>query len=393
MKISKRCKGVSPSITLAISARAKMFKAEGKDVISFGAGEPDFDTPKYICDAGKEAIDLGYTKYTAASGTPELKQAIVDTLAKKGLEYSKTNIIVSNGAKHSLYNAISAIVEEGDEVLLPEPYWVSYPEQIKLAGAKVVTIACDENFVINIDAMEKLITKKTTTLILNNPSNPTGVVFGNDIIERIAKICIKHDINVISDEIYDQLIYSDDKVISIAAVDGMKDRTIVINGVSKTYAMTGWRIGYLAAPEDVAKAIGGLQSQTTSAPNTIAQYAAKAALSDGMVGVESMKAEFKERRDVAIDKIKSIEGISCIEPDGAFYIMINISSTYGKKVKGKKIASSVDFASVLLEEALVAVVPGEAFGAPDYIRISYASALDEILKGLDRIGEFVRKCE
>lgn len=392
MKISKRCKGVSPSATLAISAKAKMFKSKGLDVISFGAGEPDFNTPKSICDAAKEALDLGITKYTPAAGTAELKQAIVDTLAKKGLKYLPANIVVSNGAKHSLNNAISAIVEEGDEVLLPMPYWVSYPELIKLAGGKTVYVPCDKNFVIDLDAMEKLITNKTTTLILNNPSNPTGVVFGKDIIESIAKICIKHDINVIADEIYDQLIYIDEDIPSIATIDGMKDRTIVVNGVSKTYAMTGWRIGYLAAPETVAKAIGSMQSQTTSGPNSIAQYASCAALNGSMDDVLEMKKAFKERMEAAIKAINKIQGLSCITPQGAFYIMINVSSTYGKSINGKSISSSTDFASVLLEEALTAVVPGEAFGAPKYVRISYASSLDSIMKGLARISDFVAKC-
>ena len=392
MKISKRCKGVSPSVTLAISAKAKMFKAKGLNVISFGAGEPDFNTPKSICDAAKEALDKGMTKYTPASGTMELKQAVVDTLAKKNLSYEPKNIVVSNGAKHSLFNAISAIVEEGDEVLLPMPYWVSYPELIKLAGAKVVFVPCDENFVIDLKIMEELITDKTTTLILNNPSNPTGVVFGRDIIESIAKICIKHDINVISDEIYDQLIYTDEEIPSIATIDGMKDKTIVVNGVSKTYAMTGWRIGYLAAPDDVAKAINSMQSQTTSGPNSIAQYASIEALTGGLEDVLKMKKAFKERKDAAVDAINNIDGLTCIVPDGAFYIMINVSSTYGKSNNGKSVANSIDFASVLLEEALVAVVPGEAFGAPEYVRISYASSLDNILEGLSRIAVFVAEC-
>lgn len=393
MKITKRCKGVSPSVTLAISAKAKAFKAQGLDVISFGAGEPDFNTPKSICDAAKEALDKGMTKYTPAAGTVELKKAIVDTLAKKGLNYEPKNIIVSNGAKHSLFNAISAIVEEGDEVLLPMPYWVSYPELIKLAGGKVVFVPCDENFVIDLKAMQSLITDKTTTLILNNPSNPTGVVFGKEIIESIAKICIKNDINVISDEIYDQLIYIDEEIPSIATIDGMKHRTIVINGVSKTYAMTGWRIGYLAAPDNVAKAIGSMQSQTTSGPNSIAQYASVEALTGGMDDVLEMKSAFMERKAAAAQAIGEIDGLTCIVPDGAFYIMINVSTTYGKSINGKSIKTSMDFASVLLEESLVAVIPGEAFGAPEYVRISYASSMESILEGLSRIGEFVAKCQ
>ena len=392
MKISKRCKGVSPSATMAITAKASMFKTQGLDVISFGAGEPDFDTPKSICDAAREAIDLGITKYTAASGTLELKKAIAETLAKKNLAYESKNIVVSNGAKHSLYNAICAIVDEGDEVLLPMPYWVSYPEMIKMAGGEVVYVPCDGNFVIDLKAMESLITDRTTTLILNNPSNPTGVVFGRDVIESIAQICIKHDINVISDEIYDQLVYVDKEIPSIATIEGMKDKTIVVNGVSKTYAMTGWRIGYLVAPDDVAKAIGSMQSQTTSGPNSIAQYASVQALNGGMDDVNKMKAAFKERMEAAVDFINKIEGLSCVQPEGAFYIMINVSSTYGKSINGKSISSAMDFASVLLEEALVAVVSGEPFGAPEYVRISYASSMDNIMKGLERIKDFVAEC-
>ena len=389
MKITNRCKGVSPSVTLAISAKAKAFKKQGLDVISFGAGEPDFNTPQAICEAAKKALDLGITRYTPASGTPELKQAVVDTLAKKNLDYTTANIIVSNGAKHSLFNAIMAIVEEGDEVLLPMPYWVSYPELIKLAGGKVVFVPCDENFVIDLKAMENLITEKTTALILNNPSNPTGVVLKKDVIEDIAKICIKHDINVISDEIYDQLIYIDEEIPSIATVKGMKERTIVINGVSKTYAMTGWRIGYLAAPDKIAKAISSMQSQTTSGPNSIAQYASCEALNGSMDDVLKMKKAFKERKEVAVAEIEKIEKVSCIVPEGAFYIMMNVSSLYGKSINEKIILSSVDFASVLLDEALVAVIPGEAFGAPECVRISYAASMENILEGLSRIKRFV----
>ncbi|MBN2879249.1 MAG: pyridoxal phosphate-dependent aminotransferase [Clostridia bacterium] len=392
MKITNRCKGVSPSVTLAISAKAKLLKSQGLDVISFGAGEPDFNTPKFICDAAKEALDLGITKYTPASGTMELKKAIVNTLAKKGLEYKPENIVVSNGAKHSLHNAIASIVEEGDEVLLPIPYWVSYSEMIKISGGTPVYVPCDENFVINLDEMEKLITDKTTALILNNPSNPTGVVLSKDIIKRIAEICVKNDINVISDEIYDQLIYIDDEIPSIATMDGMKERTIVINGVSKTYSMTGWRIGYLAAPENVAKAIASMQSHTTSGPNSIAQYASCAALNGSLDEAIMMKKAFIERRDAAVAAIEKIDGLTCIVPDGAFYIMIKVSNFYGKSINGKKINNSLDFSSLLLEESLVALVPGDDFGTPEYVRISYACSMENILEGIKRIAEFTAKC-
>ncbi len=392
MKISKRCEGVSPSTTMAISSKAQAFKAQGLDVISFGAGEPDFNTPQSICAAAKKALDLGMTKYTPAAGSPELKKAVVNNLSKKGLEYTTQNIVISNGAKHSLFNAIFTIVEEGDEVLLPMPYWVSYPELIKLAGAKVVYVPCDENFIIDLDAMENLITAKTTTLILNNPSNPTGVIYEKEVIQKIAEICIKHNINVIADEIYDELVYSDEEVVSIAAMEGMKERTIVVNGVSKTYAMTGWRIGYMAAPENIAKAASSLQSQTTSGANSIAQYASCEALNGSMDDVNKMKKAFKERRDKAVELIKKIENVTCVVPHGAFYIMINVSKFYGKSYKGKKILSSMDFASVMLDEALVAVIPGEAFGAPEYVRMSYAVSMEHIKEGISRINEFTQQC-
>jgi len=270
---------------------------------------------------------------------------------------------------------------------------VSYSELIKISGGTPVYVPCDENFIIDLDEMGKLITDKTTALILNNPSNPTGVVLGKDIIKRIAEICVKNDINVISDEIYDQLIYIDDEIPSIATMEGMKERTIVINGVSKTYSMTGWRIGYLAAPENVAKAIASMQSHTTSGPNSIAQYASCAALNGSLDEVITMKKAFVERRDAAVAAIEKIDGLTCIAPDGAFYIMIKVSNFYGKSINGKKISNALDFSSLLLEDSLVALVPGDDFGTPEYVRISYACSMENIVEGIKRIAEFTAKCK
>lgn len=389
MKISRRCSGVSPSMTLAITSKAKALKAQGLDVMSFGAGEPDFNTPKHICDAAKEALDKGITKYTPAAGTIQLRKAIVQSFKNKNLEYEPTQIVVSNGAKHSLHNAIATIVEVGDEVLLPTPYWVSYPEQVKLAGGSIVGVKCDENFVIDTADMEKKISSKTRALIINNPCNPTGAVYRDEQLKEIAGLCIEHDIYVISDEIYDELIYEGERPPSIATYEGMKERTIVINGVSKAYAMTGWRIGYSASPPNVAKAISSLQSQTTSNPNSIAQYASIAALNGPQDDIAIMKKAFRQRRDYAVEKINSIKGLSCPTPEGAFYIMMDVSSTYSKSYKGKKIDSSMDFATVLLDEKLTAVVPGIAFDADNCVRLSYAASMDTIKEGLKRIEEFV----
>lgn len=390
MRISKRCQGVSPSMTLAITSKAKALIKEGKDVVNFGVGEPDFNTPIHIREAAKAAIDGGATRYTPAAGTPELKAAICKSFKERGLNYEAAQVVVSNGAKHSLFNAMQAILDEGDEVILPAPYWVTYPELIKLSGAVPVIVPTDENLMLDMDAMKASITEKTKAIVINNPSNPTGAVYSTELMKQVAELAIAHDLAVISDEIYDQLIYDGDAPVSIATLPGMQERTIVINGVSKTYAMTGWRIGWLAAPLPVAKAITALQSQCTSNPNAIAQVAAIEALTASQESVISMREAFKERRDYAVNRIKNMDGVSCPTPGGAFYIMLDVSDVYGKAYEGKKIESSMDFASTLLDEKLVATVPGIAFGADAFVRLSYAASMEDIQKGLDRIEKFVK---
>jgi aspartate aminotransferase len=396
MNISKKCAAVSPSMTLSITSKAKAMKKQGLDVISFSAGEPDFNTPQHIIDAAKLAMDNGQTKYTPASGMAELKEAVCMELAKKNLNYEANQIVISNGAKHSLFNAMQAVIEPGDEVLIPMPYWVSYPELAKFAGGVPVFVPAEDDFLVSIDALQKAVTSKTKALVLNNPSNPTGTIYNETQLKGIADFCIKNDILVISDEIYDKLIYEDIYPPSIASFDGMKDRTIVVNGASKAYAMTGWRIGWTAAPKNVTSAMGALQSHATSNPNTLAQHASLCALTDDRTPkcIEDMRLAFKQRRDYMIDRINNMNNVSLVKPNGAFYMMVNISSVFGKSYNGKQINSSLDFADVLLDEKYVAVVPGIAFGADSYVRMSYATSKELIEKGLTRLDEFITEiCE
>lgn len=391
MQISKKCSAVSPSMTLSITSKAKAMKKTGIDVISFSAGEPDFNTPSHIIEAAKVAMDKGFTKYTAASGMPELKEAVCNELAKKGLSYEPSQIVISNGAKHSLFNAMQATLDEGDEVLIPMPYWVSYPELVKLAGAKPVFVPAQENFLVSIDALKEATTEKTKALILNNPSNPTGAIYEESVLKEIADFCLKNDIIVISDEIYDKLVYGEVNPPSIASFEGMKEKTIVVNGASKAYSMTGWRIGWTASPKEVASAMGALQSHATSNPNTIAQFAALSALTDEKTKeyIEGMRLEFKSRRDYMTATIDKMVNASYVQPGGAFYLMVDVSKTYGKHFNGKKINGSLDFTSIFLDEKHVASVPGIAFGADNYIRLSYANSLENIKVGLSRLEEFL----
>ena len=396
--IADRAKGVSPSLTLEITATAKKMKAEGKPVISFGAGEPDFNTPDYIIEAAKRALDEGFTKYTPASGTDALKKAIADKLRRdNGLEYAPQNIVVSNGAKHSLFNVFCALINAGDEVIVPSPYWLTYPELVKLCeGVPVYVDTKPENdFKMTAAELRKAITKKTKALILNNPCNPTGAVYSESEIKSLAEVLENTDIYVVSDEIYEKLSYDHGQPYSIAAYSPrLKERTIVVNGVSKTYAMTGWRIGYTASNSEIAKAMSGIQSHTTSNPNSIAQYAAAEAYgsSKGEEFLSGMRVTFDNRRKLIIDKLASIGGISFIYPQGAFYVMVNISNTFGKTTEsGKKIGSAHEFSLALLSEANVAVIPCESFGAKDYIRLSYATNEENISEGLDRIADFIFK--
>lgn len=395
MKLTRRATGVTPSLTLQITAKASRLKAEGVDVISFGAGEPDFNTPKFISDAAKEALDKGITRYTAASGTMELRTAVCEHLKKtQGLDYKPTQIIISNGAKHSLSNAINVTVEEGDEVIIPAPYWLTYPELVKLSGGIPVYVDTKEsNYKLTPELLKKYITPKTVGVFINNPCNPTGVVYTKEDIYALAKELENHEnVWIYSDEIYDQLAY-EDEIISIATYsEKIKERTILINGVSKTYAMTGWRIGFSASEPNVAKAMGSIQSHSTSNPNSMAQYATIAALTDpkGDEFLAKMRKVFDNRRRLMI-KLLQEAGQTIIQPKGAFYVMIDVSSYFGKTYKGKEIKQALHIAELLLDEENVAVIPCESFGASDFIRLSYATSENDITRGLERIISFFKK--
>ncbi len=393
MYISEKAKSISPSSTLAIDAKFKQMKADGVDVVGFGAGEPDFDTPEYIKEAAIVAIRDGKTKYTPAAGTVELRKAICKKLKEENnLSYSFDCIVVSNGAKHALVNAFQAILNPGDEVLIPSPYWVSYPEMVKLAdGVPVILQTREEDeFKFTADEFRAAITPKTRALVLNSPSNPTGMVYTAEELAELAAVAVEHNIYVISDEIYEHLIY-EGKHVSIASMSPeMKALTIIINGVSKTYAMTGWRIGYTASTPEIARVMSNIQSHATSNPNSIAQAATVAALSGGEEEIAMMKEAFRERRDYMVERINSIEGVSCLKPHGAFYVLMNISKLKGRTMGGKVIHTSDDFAEVLLEQAKVAVVPCSGFGADDFVRWSYAVSLDNIKEGLSRVEQFIK---
>ncbi len=394
MGISKKLQEISPSLTLEITAKAKKMKADGISVIGFGAGEPDFNTPDYIIESAKKALDIGFTKYTPASGTVELKKAICEKFLKdNGLSYEQSQIVVSSGAKSSLYHAICAIVNEGDEVIVPSPYWLTYPELIKLAGGKCVFVQAlkENNYKMTAEQFEQTITDKTKCLILNTPNNPTGAVYSKEEICAIAKIAEEKGIYVISDEIYEKLIYDNEEHYSIASYSQkMKDLTIIINGVSKSYAMTGWRIGYLAAPVDLAKAISSMQSHTTSNPCSISQYASVTALSDpkGEEFISKMHAMFEERRNLMVDMLSKIDDIVCIEPKGAFYVFVNVSKLYGKKFDGQVVDGSLKFADLALQKG-VALIPGVAFGNDECIRLSYAISNEDIVEGIKRLQSFI----
>lgn len=392
-RLSSRAKQLSPSVTLAIDAKAKQMMAEGIDVISFGVGEPDFNTPDHIGEAGIEAIQNGFTRYTAAAGIAELKDAICAKFKRdNNLAYTPDQIVVSNGAKHSLYNALQVLVEAGDEVLVPVPYWVSYTEMVQLAGAKAVLVNTVEanDFKLQIADLEAAVTDKTRVLILNSPSNPTGMVYDQDELQAIAQFCLQHNLFVIADEIYEELVYDGTEHHSIATAEPkIKDMTVVINGMSKAFAMTGWRIGYAAAHIDIARAMAGLQSHATSNPNSIAQKASVAALNGSMETVHAMVAEFAKRREYMVERVRQIKGLSCRKPKGAFYVMANVQDVIGQKVAGEVVKDDLHLAALLLDKAHVAVVPGAAFGAAGFIRLSYATSMDKIKAGLDRINQFI----
>jgi len=390
--LSKKGLEISPSVTLEITAKAKEMKSKGIDVISFGAGEPDFNTPENIRKEGIRAIEEGLTKYTPASGIKELKEAVCAKFKKdNNIEYTPENIIISNGAKHSLFNALMAIINPGDEVIIGVPYWVSYPEIVKIVGGKPVFVyTTEENeFKFTVRDLENIRTSNTKAIILNSPSNPTGSIYSREELEQIADWAVKNNIFVISDEIYEKLVY-DGEHISIASLnEDIKDLTIVINGMSKAYSMTGWRIGFMAANKEVAKVISNIQSHTTSNPCSISQYASVEGLNGDQTAVIEMKKQFEKRRNYMVDTINSISGLSCKKPKGAFYIMVNIKKLKGEVIKGVKINGSLDLARVLLEEGKVAVIPGIGFGDDDYIRLSYATSMENIEEGLRRIKSVV----
>ena len=395
MRISQRCQRVTGSLTLAIDAKAKEMKQKGIDVVGFGAGEPDFDTPEHIRKAAKDALDLGKTRYTPAAGMPELRQAICDKLKRdNGLDYVPQQIVVSNGAKHSLFNSFQALLGEGDEVIVPGPYWVSYPEIVRMAGGVPVIVEGREenNFKPTIDDFRAAVTDKTRAVVINSPNNPNGFVFTREELQAIGDLAIEKDLSIVSDEIYEFLVYDGAEHISIASLSPeIKERTIVINGMSKAYAMTGWRIGYTASPLNAAKAMTNFQSHSTSCPNSIAQYAALTALSGPDDQLKSMVAEFDRRRRRIVELINEIPGLSCKPPKGAFYVMMNISGVFGKRYNGAPIVDSMSFTQLLLDNSHVAVVPGAGFGADAYVRLSYATSMENIEKGLARIKEFVGK--
>lgn len=399
IKISDRVKAIAPSMTLAISAKANELKAAGENVINFGVGEPDFATPAHIVQAAKDALDKGYTKYVAASGLPKLKKAIVKKLkADNNLEYDPSQIIISNGAKHSIFNAVFACIDEGDEVLIPKPYWLTYPEIVKSCGGVPVYVMATyrHGYKVTAAQIENMITPKTKMLIFNSPCNPTGAVYTEEEIRKIADVCERYNLTVLSDEIYEKLIYGGETHFSIAAVSPqMKEQTIVVNGVSKAYAMTGWRLGYLAAPEHVAKAISSFQSHSTSNVNTMTQYAAIAALDGDVKPMQDMVETFGKRRIFMIEKLEKMKalGFDYVKPDGAFYTMLLCDNLYGRMYDGHRIRGSMDFAEMLLDYKKVAATPGVVFGDDDFIRLSYALSEKDIEEGLDRIIEFADECE
>jgi len=393
--LSNRAKSLKPSPTLAINAKAKAMQAQGIHVISFGAGEPDFDTPENIKRAAITAIEQGFTKYTPVGGIDELKDAIIHKFMRDNhLTFKRSEILVSCGGKHSFYNLAQALFDQGDEVIIPAPYWVSYPPMVSLAGGTPVIVDTGEedDFKITPESLRRAITSKTKALVLNSPSNPTGSAYSKKALERIAEIAISHNFFVISDEIYEKVVYDGFEFTSIASLgEEIKKRTIVVHGVAKTYAMTGWRIGYTAGPEEIISAMNNIQSQSTSNPTSISQKASVEALTGPQDEVKTMVSAFAQRRNYIVDRLNEIHGVSCYKPVGAFYVFPNFSHYYGKAYQGKKIANSTALADYFLDVAKVAVVPGVEFGADPFERLSYATSMEDIREGIDRIEEALKK--
>lgn len=397
-RLAKRARMIGDSPTLAMNARAQEMRRQGVDIISFTVGEPDFNTPAHIGEAGIKAIKDGFTRYTAAAGIPELRQAVVKKMKRDhGLDYKMNQIIISTGAKQALANALQVLADDGDEVIIPAPYWVSYSELVKLAGATPVIVATreEDGFKLTPEQLEENITDRTVALLLNSPNNPTGSVYTREELQGLVEVLKRHSaVYVISDEVYEKLIYDGLEFVSIAQLDEeIKHRTVVVNGVSKSYAMTGWRLGYAAADLEIARAMGKIQSHVTSGTSSISQKAALEALEGVQKPVEAMIKEFARRRDYMVEAINGIPGITCIRPQGAFYIFANVSSYFGRTINGKKITDSLSFAEALLVEAKVATVPGVAFGADDYIRFSYATSMENITGGVKRLADFVALAE
>lgn len=395
MFISQRAQRTSPSPTLAITAKARKMREEGIDVLSFGAGEPDFDTPEFIKEAAITALREGFTKYTPTAGIEPLRKAICEKLWRdNGLKYEPNQIIVTCGGKHALYNTFQVTCDPGDEVIIPAPYWVSYPEMVKLADGVPVFVYADEstNFVPPVDAIRERITARTRAIVINSPCNPTGAVFPRRTLKEIASLALRHDLYIISDEIYEKMVYDGHEHFSFASLgEEVKKRTILVNGMSKAYSMTGWRIGYAAGERELISAMTRIQDQSTSNPTSIAQKAALAALQVPEDAVKQMVSAFTERRRVIVDGLNSIPGFRCAEPGGAFYAFPNVSALYGKRWGDRVINNSDTFAEYLLEVARVAVVPGSGFGADENIRLSYACSTDTIRNGITRIAQAVQR--
>lgn len=391
--LSAVAEAVQASTTLAIDAMYKKMQAEGINVIGFGAGEPDFNTPEHIKEAGIRAICENKTRYTQTVGIQELREAVCRRLKEDcGISYHPSQIVVSSGAKHNLYAALRTLINPGDEVILPAPYWVSYYELIKIAGGVPVeiTTTAEQGFKMSEAQLRNAITSKTKLLIMNNPSNPTGMIYDEEALRMVARVCVEHDLYVIADEIYYGLVYDQKPFCSLVSLgEDIKERTILINGVSKSYAMTGWRIGYAAAPDHITKVMANYLSHATSAPSSVSQWAAVEALSGDQTGIEEMRIAFEQRRNYIYERINQIPQVSCIKPEGAFYAMMNLDLLIGKTIGGVEIRNSDDFAQVFLEKGLVAVVPCTGFGMPNYVRWSYATSMENIKEGLDRLERFL----
>lgn len=392
--LSKVASAVQPSSTLAIDTLAKQMRADGIDVIGFGTGEPDFPTPQNIVEAAERAMAENKTKYTPASGIPQLKEAVCYRMKEDcGLDYRPENCFVASGAKHNVYLALQALLNPGDEVILPAPFWVSYIEMIRLAGGTPVVIYADASahFKMTAEQLEAAITPKTKCLILNNPSNPTGMMYTKAELEALAKVCVRHDLYVISDEIYNALVYDDNKFVSFASLgEDVKERTILVNGVSKSYAMTGWRVGYALANREITGVMSRYASHSTGAPSTISQWASVEALTGQQQTREEMRQAFEKRRNYLVERMNGIAGVSCIKPQGAFYVMMDLRQILGTTLYGVKISDCDVFAKLFLDQAKVAVVPGSGFYAPEYVRWSYATSMENIEKGLDRLEKFLQ---